>query len=104
MTATYSPERNLRAEQVILSDHFYQGARRVIDDHIGSKGGTVVDYYQSDFLVREEDLPLLQTVFNRLKQEYPQLDHVRLNSVGTIIFDTKKNTFWRRLNTDHPEF
>lgn len=103
MTGTSADWRSAHARQFILSEDFYQGTRKEIDDTF-TQGGTNIHYHQSKFLMKKEDLPLLQVVFNRLKKEYPQLNHVRLNSVGTIIFDTQKNTFWRRLNNDHPEF
>lgn len=104
MTEDYSNARTARAKKFILSEQFYQEARGNIELQIATRGGTIVGYNQGEFIVKKEDLPLLQTVFNRLKDEYPQLNHVRVTGLGEVIFDTKKNTFWRRLNTDYPEF
>ena len=64
---------------------------------------------------KPQDMPSIQKAFLKLKEEYPELDHVRLNggfasrlggaSVimgtgpdGCIVVDTKKDTFLRRVS------
>lgn len=102
MDATDAFERNARARTIILSEEFYADLRNQVAHDIADRGRSITEYYPRFFL-QDRDIPLLQFVFNKLQREYPELNHIRLNGSGTILIDTRKNTFLRRLGTDYPE-
>jgi hypothetical protein len=69
----------------------------------------------TDMSVKPQDMPYIRAAFLELKKEYPELDHIRLNtglaaglgvfhstSYGRLVIDTKKNGPVRRFTARTP--
>ncbi len=46
---------------------------------------------------KNQDFTLISQAFGKLKEEYPELNHVRITANGDIVFDTKICTILRRV-------
>ena len=106
--------RDREAKAYFSSEDFYQTLKDKVQEELvkwGCKKAELVGGVK--VAAKPQDMPYIQEAFNRLKKDYPELNHVRLqrgptaavadlmtlclNGYGYIIVDTKKNTFLRRL-------
>jgi len=63
------------------------------DTECSAQGYVEIPYPDIDALPR--DMPHLQKTFDKLKEKYPELNHLRIEKGGVIV-DTKPNTWMRR--------
>lgn len=106
--------RDKKAAAYFSSTGFLDVMRHAVEEALVNSGGDRACIH-SVIYPQPQDMPYIQKAFLKLKEEYPELDHVRLNSgfasrlggasviVGTgpdgcIVVDTKKDTFLRRVS------
>ena len=109
-------ERDRKAAEYFNSNEFFKLMQDTAKGIVSSRERDRVTSRAMlpDFLVKKQDMPLVEKAFERLQQEYPQLDHIRRNKglaaafgrcMGmyawsvrdVLILDTKKNGALRRL-------
>lgn len=105
--------RDKKAAAYFSSTEFLDVMKQAIEKALVNNGGDRA-YISPNISVKQQDMPYIEKAFLRLKKEYPELDHVRLNagfasrlgsatvllgkSIGWIVVDTKKNTVRRRIS------
>jgi hypothetical protein len=99
------------------SEEFLDEMRRAVKLAIVDRDYSRAYVDTAGIKARPQDMPYIEAAFAKLKEEYPQLNHVRVNkgvgaalgfmivSMGTgeiyqgeIVLDTKKNSLHRRFS------
>ncbi len=103
---TIAARRNKLAEDYFTSERFLKQLTAVIEKYLVAREGMpdentyirnrYAELEYPDVQAIQRDMPLLQKVFEKLKEQYPELDHIRVHSQGSVIVDTKPNNWWRR--------
>lgn len=96
-TFNQSVTRDQKAREYIASGAFYEGLRKAAQKEVVNGGRSLAGFWPSEFKIKKQDAALIQPIFEKVKQEFPELDHFRVMGHGEILLDTKKNTFLRRL-------
>jgi hypothetical protein len=91
--------RDKKAAEYYTSEKFFEKIKELINERIVASGESTIDV-TSEIVPQQQDLPHLQKTFDRLKKEFPELNHVRVNTSSfgnSMIFDTKPNSLLRRV-------
>lgn len=96
-------ERNKTVRDYFASEEFLDRMRKNVKERI-IKENESCTWFQPEFetsvnkgyLDKKTDMPYLQEAFLKLKKEYPELNHIRVNGCGFVIIDTKPNTWFTR--------
>ena len=105
---TIANQRAETAKEYFTSENFINGLRYSIRSDMIEKGRDFSSFSIETYNVGtpfdpQRDMPHIQTAFSKLKAEYPELNHVRLDAKrGYIILDTQPNTFFRRRTARGP--
>ena len=89
--------RDKEAAEYFSSREFFNLMDSKAKGALVNKGSTF-GMFRPDIAPKPQDMPYIQQVFNDVKKEYPELDHVSLAwGEPSIILDTKKDTLHRRI-------
>jgi hypothetical protein len=80
--------RDKRAAEFFSSEKFMQECRERIDNIIINAGGDAASVHPS-MALKDRDTVYIRAAFDKLKKEYPELNHARLDGHNDIIFDTQ---------------
>ena len=88
--------RDKQAAAYFASDAFLEAMKEAAQRHLVNFGDNHARLCPK-INPKPQDLPLIQQAFLKVKEEYPELDHVHMQvNNGRLILDTKKNTLHRR--------
>lgn len=103
---TFAARRDKLAQEYFTSQEFLDQLKAKIEQYLVRRQGfpPEFDYIRKGYAELEHpkvdackrDMPYLQEAFKKLKKSYPDLDHIRIHEAGSVIVDTKPNTWWRR--------
>ncbi|MEZ0225787.1 MAG: hypothetical protein ACAH83_14625 [Alphaproteobacteria bacterium] len=90
--------RDRSAAEYVLSPAFIADCKEAIMRDIVQAGSSRAVAHSVRIRLKKQDMPYVHRVFAVLQQEFPELNHARLdwNSQG-IVLDTKPNTPLRRI-------
>jgi hypothetical protein len=91
--------RDAAAKEYLGSEAFLTEARKAIVEQMIKKPGNYCTFQPAKMqLEKTHDMPYLQKAFSKLKEIYPDLDHVRVDKYCAVVVDTQRNTWRRRRN------
>lgn len=103
---TFAARRDKLAKDYFTSQKFLDQLTEKIEQYLVRREGYPPEYgyirekyaelEHPDVNATKRDMPYLQEAFDKLKKSYPELDHIRVHDKGSVIVDTKPNTWWRR--------
>jgi hypothetical protein len=106
--------RDTQAAAYFASEDFLNEAERAIRKSLVSRGESWA-YFFPAILAKPQDMPYIQESFKKMKEKYPELNHVRFNKglgaglgialvlglgvpyLDSLVFDTNKNSLGRRI-------
>ena len=86
--------RDKEAAKHFASKEFFELAKNICMERI-IKDGQTSAIFRGDFAAKKHDQVYLDQILPKLKAEFPEINHLRICE-GSIILDTKPNTFLRR--------
>ena len=88
--------RNKAAKEYIASEKFLEEAKKAIESSIIKRNDSYCSFSTDMVLNSKADAPYLQEAFIKLKKEYPELNHIRIDFYDAVVLDKKPNTQLRR--------
>lgn len=85
-------QRDAVAAEYFSSEAFIKILSSAVQDTIIKRGQSHV-YITPQFTgmrLQKQDFPYIKQSFDVVKEKYPDLDHIRINSSGDVCMDTKK--------------
>ncbi len=98
--------RNAAATAYFSGPAFFEQMRAAVKEDIIDRGRRHTSYFVPDVSPKPQDMPYIEEAFLKLKQAYPELNHVRLSHIPKmqpypqnvpLVIDTKPNTLPRRV-------
>jgi hypothetical protein len=90
--------RDKAAAEYFSSEAFLTLARAAVQEGI-VQAGRKYAYIKGEFKPKKQDIPAIEQVCAKLKEEFPELNHMRIGVkwiCPVIVADTKKNTLAHR--------
>ena len=88
--------RDKLAVEYFTSEEFLNLMRENVKRDLVNHGRTRASIHPK-VAFKPQDMPYVQEAFAKVKEEFPELNHVRFTA-DCIVADTKKNTFRRRFS------
>ncbi len=85
-------QRDAVAAEYFASEAFVKILKEAVQEVIIKRGESHV-YITPQFTgmrLQKQDFPYIKQSFDTVKEKYPDLDHIRINSSGDVCMDTQK--------------